>query len=137
MATVSRDKLKIRGKKRLINSFKYAYEGIKYAFKYEQNILVHFLATFFVIMFGIFFKISSFEWLTIFLIIGLVIGTELINTSIEATIDLITDEVNPLAKIAKDTAPAAVLVLGFTALIIGAIIFIPKIVGVILWEVAL
>ncbi len=127
MATVSRDKIKIRGKKRLINSFKYAFQGLKYAFIYEQNILVHFLATVLAIIFGITFKISEAEWLVIFLIIGLVIATELINTSIEATIDLITDEINPIAKIAKDTAAAAVLVFGITALIIAAIIFVPKI----------
>ena len=129
MATVSRDKIKIRGKKRLINSFKYAFEGLKYAFKYEQNILVHFLATLIAFILGVIFKISSLEWLIVFLIIGLVIATELINTSIEATIDLITDEVNPIAKIAKDTAAAAVLIFGITALAIAAVIFIPKIIA--------
>ena len=131
MATVSRDKLKVRGKKRLLNSFKYAFEGLKYAFIYEQNLTVHILATIIVILFGILFKISIFEWIAIFLIIGLVIATELINTSIEATIDLVTDEINPLAKIAKDTAAAAVLVFGLTALIIGALIFMPKIINMI------
>ncbi|MBR3199075.1 MAG: diacylglycerol kinase family protein [Bacilli bacterium] len=128
MTTVSRDKIKIRGKKRLINSFKYAFQGLKYAFEYEQNILVHFLATVLVIALGIIFKISSVEWLVVFLIIGLVIATELINTSIEATIDLITNETNPLAKIAKDTAAAAVLVFGITALAIAIVIFVPKII---------
>ncbi|MBR2708112.1 MAG: diacylglycerol kinase family protein [Bacilli bacterium] len=128
MATVSRDKIKVRGKKRLINSFKYAFQGLKYAFIYEQNLTVHILATIIVIIFGFIFKISIFEWLVLFLIIGLVIATELINTSIEATIDLITDEINPLAKIAKDTAAAAVLIFGLTALIVGALIFLPKII---------
>ena len=128
MATVSRDKLKVRGKKRLINSFKYAFDGLKYAFLYEQNLTVHILATIIVIIMGFIFKISVFEWLVLFLIIGLVIATELINTSIEATIDLITDEINPLAKVAKDTAASAVLVFGLTALIVGALIFIPKII---------
>ena len=131
MTTVSRDKLKVRGKKRLINSFKYAFEGLKYAFIYEQNLTVHILATILVIILGFLFKISIFEWLVIFLIIGLVIATELINTSIEATIDLVTDEINPLAKIAKDTAAAAVLIFGLTALIVGALIFIPKIINII------
>lgn len=127
MPTVSRDKLKIRGKKRLINSFKYAFQGLKYAFIYEQNLTVHVLATILVVIFGFLYKISVLEWLVLFLIIGLVIATELINTSIEATIDLITDEINPVAKVAKDTAAAAVLVFGFTALFVGALIFIPKI----------
>ena len=128
MATVSREEIKVRGKKRLINSFKYAFDGLKYAFLYEQNLTVHILATIIVIIMGFLFKISIQEWLVLFLIIGLVIATELINTSIEATIDLITDEINPLAKIAKDTAASAVLVFGLTALVVGALIFIPKII---------
>ena len=127
MPTVSRDKLKKKGFKRLFKSFTYAFEGLKYAFKYEQNILVHSLATILVIIAGIFFKISLMEWLIITLIIGLVIATELINTSIEATIDLITQETHPLAKIAKDTAAAAVLIFGLAAIIIALIIFLPKI----------
>ena len=131
MATVSRDKIKVRGKKRLINSFKYAFDGLKYAFIYEQNLTVHLLATIIVIILGFLFKISIIEWLVLFLIIGLVIATELINTSIEATIDLITDEINPLAKVAKDTAAAAVLVFGITSLIVGALIFLPKIATII------
>ena len=131
MPTVSRDDLKKKGINRLFKSFKYAYEGLKYAFKYEQNILVHFSATILVIIAGIFFKISMTEWLVLTLIIGLVIATELINTSIEATIDLVTKEVHPLAKVAKDTAAAAVLIFGITALIIGLIIFVPKFIGLI------
>lgn len=130
MATVSRDKIKVRGLKRLTNSFKYAFEGLIYAFKYEQNLTVHFTMMLLVIAFGFIFKISIIEWLVIFLIIGLVIATELINTSIEATIDLITDQTHPLAKIAKDTAAAAVLVFGLTAIIIGLIIFVPKMISI-------
>lgn len=130
MTTVSRDKLKQRGIKRLGKSFMYAFDGLKYAFKYEQNILIHTLATILVIICGIYFQISTFEWLVLCLIIGLVIATELINTSIEATIDLITNEVHPLAKVAKDTAAAAVLVFGITAIVIGIIIFVPKLFGI-------
>ena len=126
MTTVSRDKLKVRGKKRLVSSFKYAFQGLKYAFLYEQNLTIHVMVTIFVIIMGNIYKISTTEWLVLCLIIGLVIATELINTSIEATIDLITDEINPIAKIAKDTAAAAVLVFGLTALVIGLIIFLPK-----------
>ena len=127
MPTVSRDDLKKKGINRLVKSFTYAFDGLKYAFKYEQSILVHTLATILVIIAGIFFKISLTEWLVLALIIGLVIATELINTSIEATIDLVTKDVHPLAKVAKDTAAAAVLVFGLTAIVIGCIIFLPKI----------
>lgn len=128
MGTVSRDKLKQRGLKRLVHSFKYALDGLKYAFKYEQNMLVHILATFVVVSCGLMLKISLAEWLIVILAIGLVIATELINTSIEAIVDLTSPEINPLAKIAKDTAAAAVMVFAITSVVIAAIIFMPKII---------
>lgn len=128
MDTVSRGKLKQRGLKRLLHSFKYAVDGLRYAFKYEQNMLVHILATVVVVCCGLILKISLAEWLIIILAIGLVIATELINTSVEAIVDLTCPEINPLAKVAKDTAAAAVLVFAITAIIVGIIIFVPKIV---------
>lgn len=131
MVMVSRDKIKVKGIKRLKNSFKYAIEGIIYAFKYEQNITIHFIATILVILFSIILKISLLEWIIIILMIGLVIATELINTSIEAIVDLSTNEITSLAKIAKDTAAAAVLVFAITSIIIAGIIFIPKILSII------
>ncbi len=125
----SRNKLKQRGTKRFIKSFGYAFEGLKFAFKYEQNMLAHILATVLVVLFGIIFHISIIEWLFIVLVIGLVIATELINTSIEAAIDLTCPKIHPLAKIAKDTASAAVLVFAITAIIVAIIIFVPKIIA--------
>ena len=130
MDSVSRDKIKKRSIKRLFKSFKYATEGIIYAFKYEQNIIVHTIVALAVIIMGILLKISNFEWLICFILFGLVIATELINTSIEAMVDLICPRKDPLAKIAKDTASGAVLVFASIAAISGLIIFIPKIIGI-------
>lgn len=127
MDSVSRDKLKQKGIKRLFKSFKYALEGILYAFKYEQNIIVHAIICATVIILGILLKISHFEWLVCFILFGLVIATELINTSIEAVVDLACPKKDPLAKIAKDTASGAVLVFALVAVVAGLIIFIPKI----------
>ncbi len=129
MDSVSRDKLKEKGFKRLIKSFKYAIEGIIYAFKYEQNIIVHTLVMILVIILGIALKLSYFEWLICLVLFGLVIATEMINTSIEAVVDLTCPKIDPLAKIAKDTASGAVLVFALVAFIAGLIIFIPKIIG--------
>lgn len=126
-----RGKLKQKGLKRLLNSFKYATEGIIYALKYEQNMLVHLIATIFVIILGLIVKLSLIEWLFCIIFIGLVIAAELINSSIEAIVDLISPEKNSLAKVAKDTASGAVLILAFTALIGGLIIFVPKIITLI------
>ena len=119
---------KERSFKRFLKSFKFAYDGLKYAFTYEQNIIVHVLIALFVVFFGLLLNISTTEWLICFIVIGLVIATELVNTSIEAVVDLVTDEKKALAKIAKDTASAAVFVFALVAVCVGAIIFIPKIV---------
>lgn len=131
MNSVSRDKLKERSFKRLIKSFKYAIEGIIYAFKYEQNIIVHTLVMSLTIMFGVIVKLSVTEWLVCLILFGLVIATEMINTSIEAVVDLACPKKDPLAKIAKDTASGAVLVFAITASIAGVIIFLPKILDII------
>lgn len=128
MNMVQRDKLKQKGVKRFIKSFHYALDGLVYAFKYEQNMLVHILATVVVVLLGILVKLSFIEWLIIFLIISLVIATELINTSIEAVVDLVTSVENPLAKIAKDTAASAVMIFSIAAVLIGLFIFVPKII---------
>lgn len=123
-----RGKLKQKGLKRLLNSFKYAWEGIIYALKYEQNMIIHLVATFLVVILGLIVKISLIEWLFCLIFIGLVIATELINSSLEAVVDLVSPAKNSLAKVAKDTASGAVLVFAITALIGGLIIFIPKII---------
>lgn len=120
---------KNRSTKRLVNSFKYAFSGIVYGYKNEQNMLVHILAAICVIVLGFIFKIDAYEWLFVISAIGLVIAAELINTAIEATIDIVCKTYNIEAKIAKDTAAACVLVLATTALAGGIFIFLPKIIA--------
>ena len=77
------------------------------------------------------FKISAYEWALLALTIGLVISGELINTALEAIVDLVTEEYHPLAKVAKDTAAASVFVLAIVAVIVGLIIFIPHVIALI------
>ncbi len=113
--------------KKLLKSFKYAFEGIFTGIKEEQNMKVHIVIMILVIIFGIMLKISTIEWIICIVLFGLVISMELINTAIENTVDLITEEKNPKAKISKDVAAGAVLVSAISSLIIGLIIFIPKI----------
>lgn len=125
----SRDRQKRLGPKRLINSFKYALSGVIYTVKQEQNMIIHILMATFVIAAGFFFEISHTEWLICLLFIGLVMAMELINTSIEAVVDLTCPRKDPLAKVAKDTAAAAVLVFAVAAAIAGFTIFIPKIIA--------
>ena len=122
-----KQKLKIDNK-RLRNSFKYAFYGIKQTYKGEQNLKIHTFFAILVILFGFLFKISYIEWLICLTLIGLVLMTEFFNTAIEYVVDLASPEVHPLAKAAKDTASAGVLIMAIVSAIIGLIIFLPKII---------
>ena len=123
----SRNRSKKHGIKRFIASFMNSFEGLKYAYRYEQSMLLHFFAIITTIGLGIFLKISIIEWAVCVVALGLIMGVELINTSLEAVVDLCCPEIHPLAKIAKDTASAAVFTLSTTAAISELIIFVPKI----------
>ena len=113
--------------KKLINSFKYAIEGIISSFKTEQNMKIHIFIMILVIILGMVLKLSALEWIILTIVIALVISAELFNTTIETAVDMITKEKNEKAKLAKDVAAGAVLVLAIGSVIIGLIIFIPKI----------
>ncbi len=130
---VSRDKIKIKelklDKKRLTNSFKYAFEGILQAYVGEQNLKIHTVIAILVIIFGFILKISYTEWLVCLVLIGLVLMAEFFNTSIEYLVDLTSPEIHPLAKATKDTASAGVLMMAIISAIIGLIIFIPKLIS--------
>ena len=113
--------------KRLIDSFKHAKDGIKTGVKQERNMKIQFTIMILVIILGFILKISATEWIICIILFGLVISLELVNTAIETTVDLVTNEVKDLAKIAKDTAAGAVLVAAILSTIIGMIIFLPKV----------
>lgn len=115
-------------RKKIINSFKYAFEGIKSSLKTERNMKIHFSMMILVIVAGILLDISTYEWMICIILFGMVIGGELVNTAIEEVTDLVTTEINPKAKLAKDIAAGAVLIMAITSAIIGLIIFIPKII---------
>lgn len=128
MKWISKGKRKKYSLKRLFKSFGYAGRGIFSAFKTEQNLTVHLIATIIAIVAGVYFKISTVEWCIIVLTIALVIGLEMVNTAIEYTIDMAMPNIHPLAKIAKDVASGAVLVSAIASLVIAGLIFVPKII---------
>lgn len=108
-------------------SFKNSLAGLKYAIVYEQNFIVITIALVLVSAVAYFVKISAIEWVILFFLFGLITSLELLNSAIEATIDLFTLEYHELAKIAKDCASGATLISVITSVVIGLIIFIPKI----------
>ena len=127
MNMISRDERKRqKGIKKFLLSFTYPIKGLKYAYRNEQNLAVDVGVALLVIIFGFIFKLNLTEWAILALTIGLVISCELINTAIEAVVDLVTEDYHPLAKVAKDTAAAAVFVFAIIAVIVGLIIFMPK-----------
>jgi len=129
MKWVLQDKKKKRYSiKRLFKSFRYALEGIFKAYKSEQNLVIHTVVAIIVLALGFYLKISSIEFCIIILVIGLVLTLELINTAIEYTIDLAMPDIHPLAKIGKDIASGAVLLGAIIAIIVGCIVFVPKLI---------
>ena len=112
-------------------SFFHAIDGMVYITKYEHNVIIIIIATILVTILGFILKIKAYEWLFVILVCGSITACEAINSAIEAAIDLTTTEIHPLAKISKDTASSATLILCITALIGGIVIFLPKIIELI------
>ncbi len=113
--------------KRRAKSFTYAFNGIRLLFFEEHNSRIHALAAICAIIAGILLKISRFEWIALTIAIGIVFVVETINSSIENTADLISLEQNSRIKKIKDLSAAAVLISSITALLVGAFVFIPRI----------
>ena len=119
-------KIEIKSKK-LMNSFKYAIQGILSSFKNERNMKIHVFIMILVISAGIILKINKYEWIVCILCFAIVIGGELFNTAIETVVDMVMPYKNEKAKLAKDVSAGAVLILAMGAAICGLIIFVPKI----------
>jgi diacylglycerol kinase (ATP) len=107
----------------LLWSFNYAVEGIVYALRTQRNMRLHALAAATVLFAALFFRISALELIAIVFAIGLVIVAELINTAVEAAVDVAIDGFDPLAKTAKDVAAGAVLVASMVAVVVGFVVF--------------
>ncbi len=113
-------------KEPLHRSFGYAFEGIAAVIKKERNMKIHCCAMILVVMAGTILQISVWKWCICFCLFGLVLALELVNTAIEAVVDLVTEERRALAKLAKDAAAGAVLVSAIMAAVAGLMIFIPE-----------
>jgi undecaprenol kinase len=106
----------------------YALNGILYAIRSEPNLRFHFLAAVVVLTLAAFFGFRRWEWSVLLLTCALVISLELVNTAIERAVDLTTERVHPLAKLAKDIAAGAVLTSSLFSLAVGWILFYPYII---------
>jgi diacylglycerol kinase len=114
--------------KKRIRSFYYAFKGLADVVRSQANMRIHLLAAAAALFAAWFFNISPGEWMILILVIGMVLSAEVMNTAIEYLTDLISPAQHPLAGKAKDAAAAAVLLCALTAVIVGSIIFLPRIV---------
>lgn len=112
---------------KLFKSFQYAFNGIFILFKEETNARIHLIVATITIMAGWMLKISITEWCFVTLCITLIMMAEAFNTAIENLTDLVSPKIHPLAGKTKDLAAGAVLILSIGSVIVGLIIFLPKI----------
>lgn len=114
-----------------LRSFRFAFGGIKTMIKNEHNSRVHFVALVAVIIVGIVLKIELLEWVAISIVSGVVILTELLNSAIEKLADFVEPAWNEKIGSIKDYCAGAVLISALIAVIVGGLIFIPKIIELI------
>ena len=113
--------------KKLKHSFEFAFDGVSYSLKNDQNLRIHLLVSFLVILASVFFRVNAFEMGILGVMILLVISTEMINTAIEKMTDLIKKEHSEEARISKDVAAGMVLLTALGSIIVGILIFVPHI----------
>lgn len=119
--------LKNQGKSRFHESVGHAIDGIQYVVSHERNFRIEITFAIMVTIASFIFKVSLMEWSLLILVIGMVLALEMVNTAMERCVDLVTKDYKELAKVAKDVAAGAVLVISMFSVILGIIIFLPKI----------
>ncbi len=113
--------------KRLIRSIGFALDGLLEAFRSERNMKIHFVAMLVVILLGTWFRIEAWEWVAILFCVALVISMEMINTTIESIMDHLHPDTHDRVRLIKNVSAGAVLCAAVISLVIGIIIFMPRI----------
>ena len=117
---------------KLLRSFRFAFNGLDYALRTQQNFRIHLLILLGVVFAGWLLQLTKTEWILIIICAVLVLVLELINTALEYLCDVVTTELHTAIKIIKDVSAAAVLLGAIGSVVIGLIIFLPKIANLIL-----
>jgi diacylglycerol kinase len=112
-----------------IVSFGHAFRGWGHVLRTQKNAWIHSLVATLVFFVSFWLELPARDWAIIILTVAFVFTAEFINTSIEAVVDLATEEHHPLAKISKDVGAAAVLVAALAAVLVGLLIL-----GPLLWN---
>jgi diacylglycerol kinase len=123
---MNQDKFSLKSR---LGSFKFAVHGLVSLIKNEHNSRIHLIVAFAAIIIGIILNLNQYEWALLIVVIGIVFISELLNSSIESLADHINPEWNELIRRAKDYSAAAVLVSAVIAIVVGALIFLPRIIA--------
>jgi len=111
----------------ILDSFNFAFEGIIHVLRTQRNLRIHFAIAFAVLIFALIVDVAKMELIALLLSITFVLIAEMLNTGIEAAIDIATTSFDPMAKLAKDIAAGAVLIAAMNAIAVGYIVFSGKV----------
>lgn len=112
-------------------SIRNAWEGLRYVYRTQVNARIHTVIALAVVGFAVLVKIGRLEWLILLIAICLVWAAEVFNTAVEKVVDFVSPEKQQFARICKDVSAAAVLITVLTAVVIGLVIFGPRLVRMI------
>lgn len=109
-----------------VASFRHAFAGWWYVLRTQHNAWIHAIASLAILGVATWLGLGPTEWAILILTIAVVWVAEFVNTAVEASVDLLSPDIHPLAKIAKDIAAAAVLIAALAALVVGLLLMGPK-----------
>jgi diacylglycerol kinase len=111
--------------RRLVASFRYAFAGLGYLWRTQPNVRIHGTITLAVVALGMWLGLPSHDWAVIVVTVSLVLVSEALNTAVEATVDLVSPQPHPLAKVAKDVGAGAVVLSACAAVVVGLLLLGP------------
>lgn len=111
----------------LLESFNFAFEGVVHTLATQRNMRIHFAAAAAAMLGCVVFGVGRVEFALVILAAAFVIAAEMLNTAVEAAVDVATTSYHPLARVAKDVAAGAVLIAAFASVLVGYLVFIPRI----------
>jgi diacylglycerol kinase (ATP) len=116
----------------LLSSFRYAFAGLRYLLWTQRNAKIHTAIGLAAVGLGALLGLDRYEWLVLLITIAMVLAAEGVNTAVEAAVDLASPEYHPLAKIAKDVGAGTVLLTAIASVIVGIILFLPRLLAIVL-----
>jgi diacylglycerol kinase (ATP) len=111
----------------LLDSFNYAFEGIIHVLRTQRNLRIHFSIAVLVLIFAVIVNVTKLELIALLISVTFVLIAEMLNTAVEAAIDIATTSFDPMAKLAKDIAAGAVLISAVNAIAVGYLVFANKV----------